>query len=615
MPSLRRSLIAYFLVLLGLALLSYALVIDRFANETLHARQESETKRIEQEHDRSALDADEKFNDQMTVQARTLGSELRSVYQAITEEAQQRRPLTPEQQQAQDIQKRVQPHFNTLMIVLALGDIKPIGSANVMLAVTGHRASRDHLLRSLWGWPTGTPTSNLVAERLRKSFDLSEHPDYFQIHTNLTQNRSIRSKGESPDLPLDPAGLLETNNHRFDDPDAPHLGRVRRIVYRTYLNTPNFFGMGRASQPGGGARPPAGGGAGNAFPRPNGDGQPVYVQYVRKLSDLDEQKAAIAENRDLQVRRIESETGDSQARLRVRVAGIAALTFVSLVVGAWFIIGIGLSPLRKLAAAVSRVNERDLRLVIDKSDLTVELVPIHDKLNQSLDALRIAFEREKEAVADISHELRTPVAGLLATLDVALRRPRTAEQYQTTLQECRTISRQLAHLVERVMTLAYLDAHPAQVTRLETDAAALAEGCAAIIRPLSESQYLTLRTDIDGPTMLATDPDKLREVMINLLHNAVEYNRPGGEIELRVRPGQGGGAVVEVADTGIGIEPDVQAKIFERFYRADPSRTQTGVHAGLGLAIVKEYVNRLGGTIAVESQLGRGSTFRVTLPA
>ena len=610
MPSLRRSLIAYFLVLLGLALLSYALLIDRFANETLRARQESETKRIEQEHDRSAVDAEEKFNDQMTVQARTLGSELRSVYQAITEEAQQRRPLTLEQQQAQDIQKRVQPHFNTLMIVLALGDINPLGSANIMLAVTGHRSSRDHLLRSLWGWPTGTPTSNLVAERLRKSFDLSEHPDYFQIHTNLTQNRSIRSKGESPDLPLDPAGLLETNDHRFDDPDAPHLGRVRRIVYRTYLNTPNFFGIGRTPQPGG-ARPPAGG----AFPRPGGDGQPVYVQYVRKLSDLDEQKAAIAENRDLQVRRIASETGDSRDRLRVRVAGIAALTFASLVVGAWFIIGIGLSPLRKLAAAVSRVNERDLRLVIDKADLTVELVPIHDKLNQSLDALRIAFEREKEAVADISHELRTPVAGLLATLDVALRRPRTAEQYQTTLEECRAISRQLAHLVERVMTLACIDADPARVTRRETDAAALAEGCAAVIRPISESQHLTLRTDIGGPTMLATDPDKLREVMINLLHNAVEYNRPGGEIELRVHPGKGGGAVVEVADTGIGIGPEVQAKIFERFYRADPSRTQTGVHAGLGLAIVKEYVNRLGGTIAVESQLGRGTTFRVTLPA
>ena len=608
MPSLRRSLIAYFLVLLGLALLSYAILIDRFANETLLARQESETKRIQQEHDRGALDAEEKFNDQMTVQARTLGSELRSVYQAITQEAQQRRPMTPEQQQAHDVQKRVQPHFNTLMFVLALGDMNSLGPANTVLAITSYRYSRDHLFRSTLGWPTGSMIGNPAAEALRKSFDLGEHPEYFQIHTNLTQNRPIRSKGDHPDLPLDPTGLLETNDHRFDDPDVPHLGRVRRIVYRSYLN---FFGGGRP-QPGGGRAPV--GGPGGGFPRPSGDGQPIYVQYVRKLSDLDDQQEAIGANRDEQLQRIESETRESQGRLRVLVAGIAGLTFASLIVGGWFIIGIGLSPLRKLTTAVSRVNERDFRLVMDKSDLTVELVPIHDKLNQSLDALRIAFEREKEAIADISHELRTPVAGLLATLDVALRRPRTAEQYQKTLEECRAISKQLAHLVERVMTLAYLDAGQSQVNRKETDAGELAEGCAAVIRPLSESQSLTLRTDIDGPTTLATDPDKLREVMINLLHNAVEYNRPGGTIDLRVHPAKGGGAVVEVADTGIGMTADVQAKIFERFYRADPSRTQTGVHAGLGLAIVKEYVNRLGGTIAVESKLGQGSTFRVTLP-
>ena len=602
MPSLRRSLIAYFLVLLGLALLSYALVIDRFANETLRARQESETKRLEQEHERNCQDAEEKFNEQMMVQARTLGNELRSVYKAITDE-QQRRPLTPEQQ---EIHNRVQPHFGTLLAILAFGDTMSTWNAVTLQFLIHHRTSRAALYLSILGWPSGTPI-NPSAEGVRASFENSEHPDYFQIHSNLNFTRPIRSKGDNPDLTLDTYGLLETNDKRYDDLDVPQLGHVRRIVYRTYFNPTNFFILGRPPTPPGGGRP------GGGFPRP-GDGQVVYVQYARKLSDLTDQKATITANRDEQLARIETETRASQGTLRVRVAGIACLTFVALVIGGWFIIGIGLSPLRKLTKAVSRVNERDFRLNMDTSDLTVELVPIHDKLNQSLDALRIAFEREKEAIADISHELRTPVAGLLATLDVALRRPRTAEQYQTTLEECRAISKQLAQLVERVMTLAYLDADQTKVSRFETDAAALAEGCAAVIRPLSESQSLTFRTDIDGPTTLDTDPDKLREVMINLLHNAVEYNRPGGQIELRVHSAQGGGAVVEVADTGIGMTADVQAKIFERFYRADPSRTQTGIHAGLGLAIVKEYVNRLGGTIAVESEIGRGSTFRVTLP-
>ena len=127
------------------------------------------------------------------------------------------------------------------------------------------------------------------------------------------------------------------------------------------------------------------------------------------------------------------------------------------------------------------------------------------------------------------------------------------------------------------------------------------------------TRVLTLTTAIDSDAEMNTDPDKLREVLNNLLHNAIEYNRPGGSVELRVAADRGS-VTYSVRDTGIGMTPEVRAKIFERFYRADPSRTQTGVHAGLGLAIVHEYVGRLGGTIAVESLPGVGSTFRVTLP-
>jgi signal transduction histidine kinase len=262
------------------------------------------------------------------------------------------------------------------------------------------------------------------------------------------------------------------------------------------------------------------------------------------------------------------------------------------------------------------VSEKDFRLPIERQQLTEELAPIHDRLTHSLEALKHAFEREKEAVADISHELRTPVASLLATIDVSLRKPRTAEQYKQTLEDCRDITKQLGGLVERVMTLAYLDAGQTAVTKATTDVADVADGCASVIRPLAESHGLTLTTEVSEPVELSTDADKLREVILNLLHNAVEYNQPGGQVRLCVRSEPNAKrVVVEVSDTGIGMTPDVKGKIFERFYRADPSRTATGVHAGLGLAIVKEYVSRLGGRISVDSEPGQGSTFRITLPA
>jgi signal transduction histidine kinase len=109
------------------------------------------------------------------------------------------------------------------------------------------------------------------------------------------------------------------------------------------------------------------------------------------------------------------------------------------------------------------------------------------------------------------------------------------------------------------------------------------------------------------------DPDKLREVVTNLLHNAIQYNKPGGSIDLRVAR-ESGTLEGEVRDTGIGIAPAAREHIFERFYRADPSRNCDELHAGLGLAIVKEYIDLMGGSIGVESTEGQGSTFRVRLP-
>src|SRR4029079_12142991 len=120
----------------------------------------------------------------------------------------------------------------------------------------------------------------------------------------------------------------------------------------------------------------------------------------------------------------------------------------------------------------------------------------------------------------------------------------------------------------------------------------LTAGCAAVIRPLAAANNIGVTVRMDDEVTLETDAGKLREVLMNLLHNAVEYNKPGGTVELAAWR-EGASAVIEVRDTGIGMSPEVREKIFERFYRADASRHTTGIHAGLGLAIVKEYVERL----------------------
>jgi signal transduction histidine kinase len=210
--------------------------------------------------------------------------------------------------------------------------------------------------------------------------------------------------------------------------------------------------------------------------------------------------------------------------------------------------------------------------------------------------------------------LRTPLAALLTTTEIALRKPRQPEEYRELLQDCRLSAQQMNKMIERMLTLARLDAGVDRMRPQSVDAAALAEQCAAVVRPLAEAHHLTLHVHRNGAASLTTDPDKLREVVTNLLHNAIQYNRPEGCIDLSVAL-TSDRLQLEVRDTGIGIGAEACGHIFERFYRADPARGADGLHAGLGLAIVKEYVDLMGGSIAVESTLGQGSTFRITLPA
>jgi len=270
-------------------------------------------------------------------------------------------------------------------------------------------------------------------------------------------------------------------------------------------------------------------------------------------------------------------------------------------------------PLRRLSDAVSKISPRDFQLPFGEKHLPAELNPIVRRLQGTLDLLKRAFAREKQATADISHELRTPLAVLLTTSELALRKPRSAEEYRELLQDCRLSAQQMNEIVQRLLTLARLDAGVDQLQQKPIDASQLADQCLALVRPLAEARGLTLSSTKPAALPLRGDPDKLREVLNNLLHNAIQYNRPRGRIDVRLAR-ENGNLEMEVSDTGIGIDPEAHGQIFERFYRTDTSRTGDGMHAGLGLALVKEYVNLMRGSIDVESVPGQGSTFRVRLP-
>ena len=616
MRSIRRSLILSVTVLFVGGLLVVAIALDRIASDNLEARAKVTAQSIENEYQERCREERDKLDQQLLHEARTLVSQMQSLYAVRFEQERQK-------------------FWHSFKIAegAASSDRNPF----IRLGFEAANTNR--------GWPFFTAArayfSNFHLDDTFGQGDIDgeashdPHPRYFQINVASRGDSVWRSRSLGEDsFPPAPAGFDPDKLIDWKTDTLTLKGEsVRRVVFRSPILLPWFRPIpsprpsnrregGPSTHP-----PPAGGQPLPPMPPPGAPPAPptpaqivtglprVLVHCARPESAIDPQLAAHRQTRDAQLAELAEQIHADRVRLRVTVVAIGAVATVLNVLGGMWLVGRGLIPLRRLSDAVSRVSEKDFRLPLDGPVSTRELVPIHARLTETLDQLRRAFEREKQAVADISHELRTPVAALLTTLDVALRKSRSAEQYRQTLEDCRGITRQLGQLVERVMTLAYIDAGQTRVTNVRVAAGELAAGCASVIRPLAAARGLSFTMKADSAVELETDRDKLREVLMNLLHNAVEYNNPGGSVELDVHPGPAGRVAFDVRDTGIGMTADVRGRIFERFYRADPSRTETGVHAGLGLAIVKEYVDRLGGTITVESEQGKGSLFRVELPA
>lgn len=654
MRSIRRSLLGYFLVLLAGALGLIAAFVDRYAVGAVKAREESESNRITAAFDARQVEAQTKFDAELVQEARNLAGELnRTFFKAWSRFRPPDPPRgggkgPPDPKSPPEPKTTVEPRPSFpgkapeeegreyLRRVTALM-LQPPAAGNWMpMAAAASVTHRPWSPAWIAFESPRTATRVQIPEMLHRIFaEGGDHTGYYQFHVVAAYPGrpwqaigTVRPSRLNKDLPLDLARVEDTDLEYLppEEVRVEGQGMFRRAVVWNAVTTQGTRALvvpvwheNQTYSGGQGLRPT------NFFysPPPNTLNprgfRPdffirVFVHAARPQSELDSRLASAVTERDEEIVRVHAESREELTKLRTRLAAIAAGSFLALVVGGWLIVARGLAPMHTLSDAVSRVSEKDFALPVVVGDLSVELAPIHARITQTLDQLRAAFAREKEAVADISHELRTPIASLLATIDVSLRKPRTPEQYRATLTDCRGIAKQLGQLVERIMTLASLDAGTARGSVSRVDAAELAGGCAVVIRPLAEAHGLTFTLSAVGPAELDTDPDRLREVLMNLLHNAVEYNSPNGRVELVVKP-EAARVVFEVRDSGIGMTDEVRAKIFERFYRADASRTATGVHAGLGLAIVKEYVERLGGTIEVESTPGAGSVFRVAFPA
>lgn len=601
MKSIRFSLLLYFLGLLALAVGTASLLAYQTAQRTLEAKKATTVELIEAQYRERCKQEERRLDDSLLLQAQALAK----VVQII------------------DWNRN---RYQSLHVLgLLTSNLTPNGyaSAPIWIGQAGRRP------RS--GEPTPSDlftvifSINLPKITLNED-DLPEHDekeqaDYIQVETRSTTPYRSPSLGEER-LPLDQHSFSpdQVLHSEVDEVTLPSGKLIRRVVLKTpaarFMGPwPSGFDPRRSR---GGQQPSVRPSQFPASPERNERRPPpmpsLYIHCAYDINRYSEKLAEFGSRRDEEIQALGDETRTAQASVRNRLLLIGSLTFLAALAGSFWLVRLGLAPLQRLSEAVRQVSPRDFRLPFTDDRLPSELKPIAQRLKETLELLKRAFAREKQATADISHELRTPLAVLLTTTELGLRKPRSAEQYREMLQDCRLSAQQMNEIVNRLLTLARLDAGVEQLQRRTIDVAELADQCATLVRPLAEAQGLTLQVHHEPIMSAQTDPDKLREVLNNLLHNAIQYNRPNGRIDLRVGQSQDK-LWMEVADTGIGISPDARPQIFERFYRADASRTGDGMHAGLGLALVKEYIDLMGGRIDVESQEGQGSTFRIWLPA
>ncbi|MBK7999687.1 MAG: HAMP domain-containing protein [Verrucomicrobia bacterium] len=281
--------------------------------------------------------------------------------------------------------------------------------------------------------------------------------------------------------------------------------------------------------------------------------------------------------------------------------------------GGWWLATGALRPIEHMAATAGRIAEGNLAERIDVTETENELGRLATVLNTTFAKLDAAFAQQKQFTADASHELRTPLAVLISEAQTTLARDRSTEEYRETVEACLAAAQQMRRLTDRLLQLARLDAGEGKLEGASLDLADCAAASVELVQPLAVQRGIRLGANLK-PAKLSGDSELLGQVITNLLTNAIHYNRDNGEVRIATNM-ENGEAVVRVSDTGQGIGDADLPHIFKRFFRADQSRARANGRNGLGLAICKAIVDAHGGRIDVETELGKGATFTVRLPA
>lgn len=290
--------------------------------------------------------------------------------------------------------------------------------------------------------------------------------------------------------------------------------------------------------------------------------------------------------------------------IAVLFGGILASTLIAIIVTRR-----GLRPLRNMTESLRRIGPDQLKERIGSDGWPHELQPLANAFDQMLKRLDDSFTRLSQFSADLAHELRTPIANMLGEAQVALTRDRAAGEYRETIESNVAECERLSRIVDNLLFVARVDAASEPIARKWFDARAAVEKIAAFYQMAADDHDVTINCSGDG--QIYADPDLFERVVGNLLDNALRFTAKHGQIGVAVSK-HNSHFEVAVSDTGSGIPAKHLPRVFDRFYRAESSRSSDG--AGLGLALVKSIVELHGGSATIHSELNQGTTVVLRFP-
>jgi heavy metal sensor kinase len=323
-----------------------------------------------------------------------------------------------------------------------------------------------------------------------------------------------------------------------------------------------------------------------------------------KANDRDYSVAVAEPLRDL-VEQIE-------AIRRIFFIGLPATLLIA-GVGGFLLAKKSLSPVVEMSEQAKRIGATNLQERLTVSNPRDELGRLADAFNELLSRLNRSFENMREFMADASHELRTPLSVIRGEADVALSLDRDRAEYKETLEIIQDEARRLSRIVDDMMALARADAGQYQLKIEEFYLNDLVEEACRAMKVIATAKGVFLTADLAGDVAFAGDADLLRQLVMNLLDNAINYTPSGGSVSVKLTSEQSAVKII-VSDTGIGIPAEAAAHVFERFYRVDKARSRADGGSGLGLAIARWIAEAHKGSIDLVSVPTKGSKFTVLLP-